>query len=38
MESLARYPFATNNAEAFKSDENWNDVRKLAKEAAGAMG
>lgn len=38
MESLARYPFTTNNAEAFKSDENWNHVRKLAKEAAGTMG
>ncbi|MEO9146295.1 MAG: hypothetical protein ABI237_12145 [Ginsengibacter sp.] len=37
MESLARYPNATNNEESFKNDPWWQKVRSLAKEAAQAL-
>ena len=37
MEALARYPNNTNNARSFQSDESWNEVRQLAKEAASAL-
>jgi hypothetical protein len=37
MEEMARYPYPTNNVEAFKNDKGWNKVRQLAKEAADAL-
>jgi hypothetical protein len=37
MENLARYPRDTNSAEAFKSSEEWDKFRVLAKSAADAL-
>lgn len=34
MESLARYPYSTNNEVSFQNDPAWQKVRELAKEAA----
>lgn len=37
MESLARYPYSTNNAEAFQKDESWQQAKNLAKQTADAL-
>jgi adenine-specific DNA methylase len=37
MEALARYPYPSHSAEAFKNDEAWNKVKQSAKEAADAL-
>jgi hypothetical protein len=37
MEALARYPAEANNPESFCTDKQWNEVRRLAKEAADSI-
>jgi hypothetical protein len=37
MEALSRYPYPTNNVDAFKNNSDWQKVKYLAREIADAL-